>query len=93
MFCGQGQWTGISGKFRVIDRSRPRGPCSGIVHPRTVNYPVGYVFSDTHDRMWCPCLPPVAWLRDQRDRVRVWENSGGRPGEWDDRVPLNEGTV
>ncbi|CAN0141695.1 unnamed protein product [Laminaria digitata] len=29
----------------------------------------------------------------QRDRVRVWENSGGRPGEWDDRVPLNEGDL
>lgn len=41
----------------------------------------------------CPYFPSVAWLRDQRDRVRVWENSGGRPGEWDDRVPLNEGIV
>ncbi|CAM9439045.1 unnamed protein product, partial [Pylaiella littoralis] len=29
----------------------------------------------------------------QRDRVRIWENTGGRPGEWDNRVPLSEGDV
>lgn len=27
----------------------------------------------------------------QRDQVRVWENMGERPGEWEHRVPLNEG--
>ncbi|CAN0296294.1 unnamed protein product [Scytosiphon promiscuus] len=29
----------------------------------------------------------------QRDRVRVWENRGERPGEWDVRIPLNEGDL
>ncbi|CAM9911415.1 unnamed protein product, partial [Hapterophycus canaliculatus] len=29
----------------------------------------------------------------QRDRVRVWENRGERPGEWDIRIPLNEGDL
>lgn len=32
-------------------------------------------------------------LLAQRDRVRIWENTGGRPGEWDYRIPLNEGTA
>lgn len=27
----------------------------------------------------------------QRDQVRVWENKGERPGEWDSRIPLKEG--
>eukprot|EP00903_Cladosiphon_okamuranus_P012281 g11517.t1 len=29
----------------------------------------------------------------QRDQVRVWENMGERPGEWDEKIPLKEGDV
>eukprot|EP00752_Nemacystus_decipiens_P017947 g16087.t1 len=29
----------------------------------------------------------------QRDHVRVWENMGEQPGEWDNRIPLNEGDL
>lgn len=37
------------------------------------------------------CFCDFHALLVQRDEVRVWENMGERPGEWDKRIPLNGG--
>lgn len=52
----------VDGKVRGIDGSQSCGPRSGIVHPRTMNYPVDSVFFDTHDHTYILSLLPARCL-------------------------------